>query len=258
MIAKRVWRILFLLSAVVAVVCVILLLNFTASNPTGRRYSSAEPSATGDDIGVSGRAGIEAEDILSKDLGIARNSVPYQQLCVCPLSKDVPSLCGNCLIHTQLPDGKHYMTPDFIGNDFIVEAKHTKSLTSSNLTQLTVYATAAHEKKRKLWLFVDIGAEVDPRYFDLVESTGGDVVYYFTVPGYVDPVDRAAWIGLAISAATGCGAALLEMRSRRRSVRVVIWRSRPKPPPPTPVDEAEAFRDRIRARAQQVIDRDGR
>jgi hypothetical protein len=51
--------------------CVVLLLNFTAPNPTGRRYSSESPLMTGQ--GSAQQIGLSAERVLARDLGIARN-----------------------------------------------------------------------------------------------------------------------------------------------------------------------------------------
>ena len=41
--------------------------------------------------------------------------------------------------------------------------------------------------------------KVDPVYEQLAASTHGGLVRYFNVPGYVDPVDQAAGVGMAAS-----------------------------------------------------------
>lgn len=243
-------RVALALALAGAVVCVILLLNFTAPNPTGRRYSSDSPPETNGNN--SQEAGASAEDILSRDLGVARNSVRQQKQCICPPGKETPVYCGSCMIHTSLPPGKRYMLPDFIGKDFIIEAKHRMTVDGSHLRQLTIYAYAAQAQNLELWLFVDIGAKVDPRYYDLVEDTGGRIVYYFTAPGYTDPTDRAATAGLIVCVPVGLALLFWEFRPRR----IVIIRRTPAPrlPPRNKVDEAELFRDTMKEKARLRLD----
>ncbi len=65
---KTVRRLLFPLALAGIILCGVLLLNFTASNPTHRRYSSQTPLTTGQ--GTGAKIGQDAERILSKDLGI--------------------------------------------------------------------------------------------------------------------------------------------------------------------------------------------
>ncbi|NLF78375.1 MAG: hypothetical protein GX573_21995 [Chloroflexi bacterium] len=247
-------RTIILLAVVGIVICAILLLNFTASNPTGRRHSSERitPDAS------QPLKGPEGERILAKDLGLPNNNRTGQQQCICDTDRvDVPSGCTTCFLRVDLPGQGGFVRPDFVGKGIIADSKNTRALKwgSRDQSELALYAAAAEAGSTKLWVFVTVETEVDPRFEDLIEDTGGGIVYYFAVPGYVDPTDRAAWIGLAGCATLGGAGTILELRARRRPVRILV-RSRLQPQPVTPVDEAAAFRDRVRQRAQRLIDED--
>ncbi len=67
-----------------------------------------------------------------------------------------------------------------------------------------------------------MNTDVDPEFVRLVQSTGGDVVYYFTISNYGDPIDSAAQKGLLLSGAMVAGMGWLEWRYLRRRVRVMV------------------------------------
>jgi hypothetical protein len=258
---KNVWRILFTVSVAVSVVSVILLLNFTAPNPTGRRYSSEVPLLNGQrnsqEIGLSG------ELILSQDLGIPRNETPAQ--CICSSTVDESNMpnsgmvsddgfthaqCGLCIARITMQ--KNYRRPDFVSDTVIAESKNVSSLpTSTELrSQIEDYAIAARTTNRMLWIFTRVNTEIDPEFIRLAESTGGGVVPYFTIPGYIDPVDRAATAGLLIGGA-GAGLSAIGLarpwrRFRRRKERSPRWE---------PKDYPEIIEDAKR-KAQETIDKE--
>jgi hypothetical protein len=191
-------RILLLLAAfITASLCVILPLNVTAPNPTGRRYSSETPPTTGQ--ASTALIGGVAEEILAHDLRTVNNNLAGQRQCFCSAaytSQRVPRDCNVCTVH--LPQIETYRRPDFISDRFIADSKNVQQLTSP-APQLMAFALGAEALHRPLWIYVRVNTIVDPHLESMVELTGGDVVYYFAVPGYIDPVDQAARQGLVAS-----------------------------------------------------------
>ncbi|MEP7289496.1 MAG: hypothetical protein ABI947_27420 [Chloroflexota bacterium] len=188
---KRLRRIVFSLALVACFVSVILLLNFTAPNPTGRRYSSRMPLSTRQ--GSANQIGLDGERVLSDDLRLPRNDAPDQLQCLCnkPGYSD-PANCRVCIVSVQLTAA--YRRPDFVAPAFIAESKNAQNLyyDSRDLQQITDFAMAARALKRPLWVYTRVNTNLDSEFYRIVESTGGGVVPYFTVAGYVDPMDTAA------------------------------------------------------------------
>ncbi|MCS6835699.1 MAG: hypothetical protein NZ750_06760 [Anaerolineae bacterium] len=184
-------------------IAIILLLNFTAPNPTGRRYSSESPLTSGQ--GNSREIGLNGERILARDLGVPRNDLPDQRQCFCQdryRSVPLPSECRVCMVYAVLESSSH-RRPDFVAPSFIAEVKNTQSLLyeqSDTLSQIGDYVISARAANRPLYLYTRVNTRLDPEFYQLVESTGGAVVHYFTVPGWVDPVDEAARLALGIGA----------------------------------------------------------
>src|SRR5579871_3241372 len=206
-------RLMFVVALLVSLAAIVLLLNFTASNPTGRRYSSEIVQTTGSAqvIGASGEA------ILAHDLRLPDNDNSDQLQCLCnDVIKPPSSKCNTCLVSD--PSIATYRIPDFVGANFIAEAKNRQNLLfsySDQANQITDYVTAAKLLKRPLWLYTRVDTVMSPEFDALVASTGGGVVAYFATPGYVDPVDQiartvliGALIVLALSAIWEIGAAL--------------------------------------------------
>lgn len=198
---KKLRRSLILLALVCFAVSLVLLLNFTAPNPTGRRYSSESPITTGQ--GSAQQIGVSAERILARDLGIPRNEDPDQRQCFCNSGQPAPPLseCRVCMAYAQLSTST-YRRPDFVAPGFIAESKNRQNLLytyEDQVEQLGDYVLGARALGRPLWLYTRVNTQLSPEFYRLVESTGGGIVPYFTVPGYVDPVDRAATIGLLTS-----------------------------------------------------------
>ncbi len=213
---KRLRRLAFLIALVVTLICIVLLLNFTAANPTGRRYSSAPVQTSGGAANI----GLSGERILSQDLRTPRNDDPDQRQCICndATSRRNPGLseCRVCIAYSQ--SVATYRRPDFIGANFIAESKNRQDLpyTYSDLVeQIGDYAVAAKAMSKPLWVYVRVNTNLDPEYTRLVEATGGGIVPYFTVPGYVDPVDQAAGKVLPVAAIVVIITGVWELGARR-------------------------------------------
>lgn len=204
---------------------IILLINITAANPTGRRYSSESP-ITGTNFR---EVGLDAERILSRDLGIPRNDDPDQRQCICnsPGARPGVGECRRCIAFTQSVGS--FRRPDFVTTSYIAEVKNREGLLYTQrdqLEQIGDYAIAARALNIPLWLYVRTDSNIDPEFERLIEETGGDVVRYLTVPGYVDPIDQAASYAALISAAIIILFGTFEWFSFRRSGKT------PKPPQP--------------------------
>ena len=52
---------------------------------------------------------------------------------------------------------------------------------------------------KAFWLYVRVDTFVEPAYAALFDGIKGGIVYYFSVPGYVDSINRLASIGLLIA-----------------------------------------------------------
>lgn len=184
-------------------VSVILLLNITAPNPTGRRYSSRIPHIgmpyTINDVGQDG------EVVLSQDLSQARNQATNQRQCICnpKFTQSPPGQCRSCLIISeQVTD---YRIPDFISERYIAESKNVAQLSANGtreLEQIRDYAEVAEERHIPLWVYVRVNTQVDPVYEALAQQTGGGIVYYYTDDGYIDVIDALSAVGFAVSAVT--------------------------------------------------------
>jgi len=177
----------------------VLLLNITAPNPTSRRYSSEMPITTGQ--GSTAQIGLSGERVLSKDLSLPNNNDPDQRQCICNSPGRVsPAQCRVCIAYSQ--SVANHRIPDFITPSFIADSKNVLSLPytdTSLVNQIGDYAIAARSLNIPLYIYVRTNTEVDPEITRIVGETGGGIIYYFTVDGYVDPVDQAALFGLLAS-----------------------------------------------------------
>ncbi|HEX2621080.1 MAG TPA: hypothetical protein VHL11_13055 [Phototrophicaceae bacterium] len=153
-----------------------------------------------------------------------------------------------------------YRRPDFVSPNFIAESKNAQNLyyESRDFDQIQDFALAARALNRPLWVFTRVNTLLDPEFYEVVESTGGGVIPYFTVSGYIDPVDHTATNSLLISSGVFAVTLLLELNARRpRSVSVPTV-------PRTPVspldkahhkmDAAEDFKNRAKDRNRLKID----
>jgi RHS repeat-associated protein len=116
-------------------------------NPTGRQFASETPTTWQ-----------KAEQILGKDLGLPKNHQVYR-------SVDY-GLEGNRI-------------PDFVGKDFIADAKwYNESILSAN-AQLRDFVTIAQQTSKQLFLYVRQVTVVTSNALKIIESTGGNVIWYF-------------------------------------------------------------------------------
>jgi hypothetical protein len=196
----KIVRALFFIALFIAIASLVLLLNFTASNPTHRRYSSIPALTTGEGTGQEiGRSG---EDILARDLELPRNDQPDQRQCICSASTaSIPNECRVCVVQLQDISSTSSRRPDFVSPEFIAEVKNRRDLRypSNEFQQITDYASAAKKLDIPLWLFVRVNTAMDPQYYKVVRSTGGNIVFYIATPDYDDPVDQKSKIALIIS-----------------------------------------------------------
>lgn len=241
-------RLIILASLIGIIACVVLLLNFTSSNPTGRRYASESTLP-----GTSSQIGGDAERILAKDLDWPFNDQADQGLCICRTANEVSNKRCNQCVSVMVGFAASYRVPDFINpKKFIIEAKAAQTMNSDDFKQVTDLAMAARQMDIPLWLYVNKNAKVSRKYHEVVDSTGGDVVFYFTKPGYEDPTDRWAKIGLVLSASALTGGAALEVYNQRKPRLTHQHQTRAA----AAVDDLDAFAHRIRVKSQTVIDKE--
>ncbi len=249
-------RLVILISLIVVIGCMVLLLNFTASNPTGRRYSSAPVVTRGNTQAI----GLSGEQILSADLRAPRNDEPEQRQCVCNSTGSLNTGdCRVCIAYS--PAIANYRRPDFITDTYIAESKNRQNLlyTYADLAeQIGDYVLAAQTLNRPLWVYVRIDTVVDPTFYGLVGRTGGGIVPYFAPAGYVDPVDEMARRGLI-----GGGVIFIAMvlwgrlAVGMRRVRTPIPARTPAPKRPSgTLNDAEVFARETKERLQRRIDKE--
>jgi hypothetical protein len=237
-------RAILLIALLVMGVCIVLLLNITASHPTGRRYSSAPIVIAGDSqaIGASG------EQVLAADLRAPNNNDADQRQCVCNSAAPMSTReCRVCI--ADVPTVTTYRIPDFVTDRYLAESKNRRIWDNSDVAQITDYAAAARALSVPLWVYVRVDSWIDPVYRPIIEATGGGIVPYFVPPDYIDPVDAAAWRGLI-------GGSVI-------AALMIAWGRIARPPrpriptPPTgTIRDAEAFLRTAQDRAREVIDRE--
>jgi hypothetical protein len=246
---KTIRRLLLFLTLAGMILCGVLLLNITASNPTHRRYSSQTPLTTGQGTGVA--IGLDAERILAKELGVPQNDRSGQRQCICASGAIFKNECNSCLITLAGITG--FRRPDFVSSHFIAESKNQQSLlyTNRDFAQIQDYVQAAKALHRPLWVYIRVNTDIDPAYSDLVESTGGGIVRYFTVPGYQDPTDQAAQTGLVVCVTLFSGNLLIELLPNVR-----VSRHRPRRSAEQSVKDVETFVRGVRDKALSRLDKD--
>lgn len=195
----KIRRFVLIVAILAAAVATTLLLNFTAPNPTGRRYSTETVDLSQNSNGK----GAQGEQILSNDLGTPlTNDHTNNAVCVCNVdfAPRTPSQCSSCITYSE--QVANYRIPDVTTDRYFAESKNTwhLSVTSNHdYPQLIEIAQVAREIGYPLWIYVRVDSVVDAAFIDLARHTGGDVIYYFAVPGYTDPVDQFAIALLVVS-----------------------------------------------------------
>jgi hypothetical protein len=180
---------------------IVLLLNFTAFNPTGRRYSGQTI-----DLNASSSAkGLQGENILATDLNLSiTNERSSSPVCICNSRFEgtvAPSGCSVCVTYSEAVS--NFRIPDIVAGGYFAESKNAERLVTSqtrDYEQLQEMAAVAQEINQPLWIYVRTETYVDREYRNLARSTGGDVVYYFRDPLFVDPVDQIARILIVVGA----------------------------------------------------------
>lgn len=240
-------------SLIAVIIAAVILANITARNPTGRRYASGAPLRSG----TSQEIGNDAENILSADLGVPRNSLAGERKCVCDVgTRPSRNSCNVCVAQIAVnTTSASFRIPDFVTDKFIAESKNTDGLpyigSNREVSQIQDYVTAALLMRVPLYVYTRIETPTDPRFVTLVESTGGAVVPYFQYEGYVDPADAAAWQMIALAAVSGSASLwLLTRRGRPAQVPTV------KPPrQPAPSQGSTDFLKQLKERTQREIDK---
>ncbi len=189
---RRIRRTVLLLNLLILLAACVVLLNFTAPNPTGRRYSSAAVVIDG----TPNQIGASAEIVLSHDLGVEKNIVNFEGV-----------------------------IPDFITDFHIIESKNCASLPCEARGQFERLLALSHATGRELWIYTRVNTAPPADMRQLVRETGGDIISYFSVQGFADPVDRAALIALLVSGLPVGIISLIELRDiRRKRVKITMKR----------------------------------
>jgi len=255
-------RLVLLASLAAAVFCFVSLMNVTASNPTGRRYSSEVVLRTGQ--GSSQQLGNDGERVLATDLGVPFNDVDGQRQCVCSLTyaNAVPagSRCNVCIGYSDLVS--NYRVPDFVTPNFMADSKNAQSLSAHggnslptrDFEQITEIAAVARELNIPLWIYTRVDTVVDPVFYELTQSTGGNVVRYFIYPGYIDPIYRVAVTGFYVSVSAIALIVLWGIFLPRTVENAAKPIRRPEKQRSIyqPLKEAEALKERMKSRLDKV------
>lgn len=230
------------------ILAVITLLNITAPNPTGRRYSSGMPEFSGGTTTI----GTSAEVILSNDLGVPRNEETDQRQCFCPTGDNGRrGRCKVCVTQLAALIGA-YRIPDFVTPNYIAESKNEGGLpyrgAREDVLQIYDYAAGARTLGIPLFVYTRVDTEVTPEFRAIVESTGGGIIPYFTVPNWSDPLDELAKQGLIAGTVMLVTGIMILYWGR------IIITDEPAPQN-TPIQSEEDFLRRAKERVRREIDK---
>lgn len=243
-------------------------INVNVKNPTGRRYSSQHPLRTGD--GTAQEIGADGERILADDLGLPNNNQVGQLQCACNQSlyaQTPPNTCNTCFGYSS--NINNFRIPDFVAQDYLAESKNVRELIAiradgeetRDYQQIRDLADVALILNMPLWVYVRVDTEADSAYTDIVDETGGGIIYYFAYDGYKHPVDTLAEV---IGIIAVFSSALLGARELARRNKSKKSPDSPKPspkstPPKDPlgksVDAMKNARD-VQSKLRQKIDVD--
>ncbi|MEO8612810.1 MAG: hypothetical protein ABI690_33255 [Chloroflexota bacterium] len=244
---KAIPRYLAIIAISGIVISIVLLMNITAPNPTGRRFSSAMPLTTKQ--GNAQQIGLSAEEILANDLHLPRNEDNNELQCIChsPGDSISPNECRSCFVYVD--QVSTFRRPDFVAKTFIAESKNRQNLLytqSDQVDQISDYASAAQLLRQPLWVYIRVNTTVSNEFQDIVNATGGGIIPYFTVPGYIDPVDDTANKVLAVSIVVLALVVLETWALRRFKNRPAVVSSPSPKPPRMPKQPADPFGKAIR------------
>lgn len=241
----------FVVALLVATICVILLLNVTAPNPTGRRYSSADPQHVAAVLGVHDwRA---AELILEADLGVPFNDDAATRTCLCQTDTTIPpGRCNACAL-PSVAISQSYTLPDFLTERMVADSKYVQTFSLD--TQINDFLLYAQVSGREIWIYTRTDTIISASVLESIRATGGDVVPYFVVEGFYDPIESGAGLFLIIS---------LIVFGVLATLQFVAYLNRDTPDAPSAedtidkaqdkVDETEAFMERVERLSRREID----
>lgn len=241
--------------------------NINVQNPTGRRYSNQHPLRTGD--GTAQEIGADGERVLASELGIPNNNQAGQLQCACNefrYAQAPPNNCNACFGYSTNID--NFRIPDFVAEDYLAESKNVRELlavqgngeTTRDYLQIRDLADVAIILELPLWVYVRVDSDVDSAYADIVNPTGGGIVYYFAYEGYKHPANQLAQtIGIvAIFSIALLGA--WELTGRKSQESPASPHPLPKPiPPKDPLSKSTSAVNNARelqAKLRQKIDID--
>ena len=237
--------------------------NLNVLNPTGLRYSSEYPLRTGE--GTAQEIGTDGERVLAIDLNVINNNRAGQIQCACNTpnyDQSPPTQCNICFGFSE--NIENYRIPDFVTLNYIAESKNVASLQAfrqngeeiRDYQQIRDIVDVALLLDLPFWVYVRVDTEVAPEYLDLVEATGGGIVYYFAYDGYIDPAEQFAnsVMPIAVIVLVLLGAWELRGGKSRNTVTVPLNPSTPKAKPPkeplgkstSSVNNAEDFQSKLR------------
>lgn len=245
---KQFRRGVFISNLLLLIVAVFVLSNVWVQNPTGRYYSSEIVDL---DLN-SHQKGIQGEEILAQDLGVPlwNDRSAENTQCICSKAFEVTdtvprnSTCNMCVHYADAVPNDH-LIPDFITGRFIADAKNVQDLSrtyTSTLTQITNYSAVANELNLPLWIYVRENTVVDQQYYDLVRSTGGNIIRYFQVDNSVHPIEGIAWNVLLVTVFMVVIIGVWEYLLYRRRSWLANRPTLPEPDEPTPDAVKKAMR----------------
>lgn len=225
-----------------------MVVNITAPNPTGRRYSS-QPVPFGGY--TNNYIGYEGEKVLSADLRLPNNNSSGQTVCLCSSTGIPNGRCRSCWYSIKLGATR---IPDFVSEWFIADSKNTSNLYPER-GQLEDMGTAALAKARPLYVFVRINTVVDSNLEQQIQSTGGGVIRYFrNQADYQDEWDRLGQISIVVGSVVLMIVIALKALPYVR-ITVKMPRSADRKAQDT-MDSAEDLMRQARESAQPTLDRD--
>jgi len=262
-------RLSFASGLILMLIGAILLANFTASNPTNRRYASE----TIDQHITAQDGAYLAEDILSVDLGVSHNEKTDNTRCICQqgLSEtDVNAKCNVCYISTSVTlNGQNKSAiPDFFTDMYIADSKFYRASELKYDGQMQAFVDASLNLQIPLYIYVTMNTDVHPDVVNAVRSTGGDIIPYFIDEGYIDIMDIVGVFLVALGGmvviATGVVVArnvaksweMPDPEDAPKNDEIIVPRDMPEERIRKMMNDAEAFKNKVTDKTEAKIDID--